>query len=162
MTDMKPLRESSRDAFATELLDSAFLDEPPRHALRRTALWLGVGEAAATTLTASSALGAAPAGALAAKAANGSAAGRAWSYDHKLLAPRSVRQSYRGRYRSVSNRSPERCRHPAGQLVQFHLYTSECERRDRSGRVVALTHQIRAFMFRAAAQIAGFQQLGGS
>ena len=74
MTDLKPLRESSRDAFATELLDSAFLDEPPRHALRRTALWLGAGEAAAATLAASSALGAAPAGALATKAASGSTA----------------------------------------------------------------------------------------
>ncbi len=77
MSDLKPLRESSRDDFATELLDSAFLDEPPRHALRRTALWLGVSEAAATTLAAGSALGAAPqamAGALGTKAANGGSA----------------------------------------------------------------------------------------
>jgi|SoiMethySBSTD1v2_1073268.scaffolds.fasta_scaffold22080_4 tetratricopeptide repeat protein len=77
MTDLKPLRESSRDDFATELLDSAFLDEPPRHALRRTAVWLGVSEAAVTTLAAGSALGAAPqamAGALGTKAANGGSA----------------------------------------------------------------------------------------
>jgi hypothetical protein len=76
MTDLKPLRESSTDDFAREVLQSAFLDEPPRHALRRTALWLGVGEAAATTLATSSALGAAPAltGALATKASGSLAA----------------------------------------------------------------------------------------
>ena len=35
MTNFKPLRESSRDGFAKGLLDSAFLDEPPRHSLRQ-------------------------------------------------------------------------------------------------------------------------------
>jgi hypothetical protein len=60
MSDFKPLRESTRDDFAKSLIDSAFLDEPPRRSLRRTAAFLGVGEAALATLLTSSALGAAP------------------------------------------------------------------------------------------------------
>ena len=60
MSNLKPLRESSRDGFAKGLLESAFLDEPPRNSLRRTAVFLGVGEAAAATLAASTAMGAAP------------------------------------------------------------------------------------------------------
>jgi len=80
MTDLKPLRESSTDGFARGLLESAFLDEPPRRSLRKTAAFLGMSEAAATTLVASSATGAAPgalgtaAGALSASAAGGKAA----------------------------------------------------------------------------------------
>jgi hypothetical protein len=60
MTDLKPLRESSRDGFTKGLLESAFLDEPPRRSLRRTAAFLGVSEAAAAALVTSTASGAAP------------------------------------------------------------------------------------------------------
>ena len=55
MSDLKPLRESKRDGFTQGLLDSAFLDEPPRRSLRRTAAFLGVSEAAAAALASSSA-----------------------------------------------------------------------------------------------------------
>jgi len=60
MTNLKPLRESSRDGFTRGLLESAFLDEPPKHSLRRTATFLGVSEAAAVALATSTASGAAP------------------------------------------------------------------------------------------------------
>jgi hypothetical protein len=60
MNDLKPLRESSRDGFTKGLLESAFLDDPPRRSLRRTAAFLGVSEAAAAALVTSTASGAAP------------------------------------------------------------------------------------------------------
>jgi hypothetical protein len=60
MNDLKPLRESSRDGFTRGLLESAFLDDPPRRSLRRTAAFLGVSEAAAAALVTSTASGAAP------------------------------------------------------------------------------------------------------
>jgi hypothetical protein len=72
MSDLKPLRQSSRDGFTKGLLESAFLDEPHRHSLRRTAAFLGVSEAAAAALAASTASGAAP-GALGTAAATLSA-----------------------------------------------------------------------------------------
>jgi hypothetical protein len=77
MTDLKPLRESSADGFAKGLLESAFLDEPPHRSLRKTAVFLGMSEAAVATLAASSATGAAPGvlGTAGASALSASAAG---------------------------------------------------------------------------------------